>query len=181
MTFGRQEQKLHDELYDQENWSEMRTLLRSVLKEEPDCHWLLTRISMTYYEEYEYAMALEFAKKALQLEPRCPLALWDCAGALDMLDRQQEAIRIWQAILNVGEDELAHGDCAEGVGRARSLMNDCRYRIGKAHGDLRETGLAIHWMRSHLANRRAGQECIYSKREVERELRELERESSSAN
>jgi hypothetical protein len=65
-----------------EKWERVRQLIRAELKEEPDSHWLLTRLSLTYYEEQAYRKSLSYSRKALKLAPRCPRALWDYAGCL---------------------------------------------------------------------------------------------------
>jgi tetratricopeptide (TPR) repeat protein len=74
-------------LIEKERWSETRALLGQALKLEPRHHWLLTRISLTYYEQRLYSDALKYSMRAFAEAPECPLVLWDYAGALQMLDR----------------------------------------------------------------------------------------------
>jgi predicted Zn-dependent protease len=62
-----------------ESWHEARELILEHLLSEPSSHWLLTRLATTYYETYDYAQALEIAKRAERITPTCPLVLWDVA------------------------------------------------------------------------------------------------------
>jgi len=60
----------------QEDWPTARRLIRAALRREPESHWLLTRLGLTYYEEHNYERALVSDHQAYQLAPRCPLVLW---------------------------------------------------------------------------------------------------------
>ena len=160
-----------DEAYDAEDWGGMRSLLLAELKRDPDDHWLLTRISMTYYEQRKYQRAFDYAVRALRIAPRCPLALWDCAGALDMLGHADEAIGIWKRLLDEGIEEIAFGECGEGIRWAESLLNDCRYRLGATYADLGERDEAVRWYEVHLEHRRPGLPSRYKLQDVRREYR----------
>ena len=46
------------------DWSGARRLIRAALRREPDSHWLLARIGLTYYEERRYAHALRRSDRA---------------------------------------------------------------------------------------------------------------------
>ena len=59
--------------------------MRANLKKEPDNHWLLTRLGLTYYEERAYGASLSYERRALNLAPHCPRAFWDDAGSLQKL------------------------------------------------------------------------------------------------
>jgi hypothetical protein len=117
-----------EELIENERWSDARTLVREALKRKPRSHWLLTRLSLTYYEERQYTHALQYAKRAFALAPSCPLVLWDYAGALQMLGRHSEALDLYARIVTRDISELAYGDCGEGKAWARGLIADAHYR-----------------------------------------------------
>lgn len=156
-----------------EKWQEAIALAKSLLKEVPEDHWLLTRISSSYYEARQYRNALKYAKKSLVLAPNCPLALWDFAGALDMLKESRKAIEIWKKLLRKGVEKIAFDECGEGLRWTESLLNDCRYRIGCSYSDLGKKKLAIKYLKAHLAHRRAGLPSLYSRQQVKRELSNL--------
>src|SRR5262245_26979566 len=115
------------------DWAGARTLIRSELRRRPTNHWLLTRLSLTYYEQYQYRRALGLSAQALKITPRCPLALWDHAGSLDMLGDKRRAITIYQRLVRRGAETIATGECGEGLARARGLVADCLYRLGQCY------------------------------------------------
>ncbi|HJQ99416.1 MAG TPA: tetratricopeptide repeat protein, partial [Candidatus Polarisedimenticolaceae bacterium] len=45
-------------------WSEARKAINKALKAEPDSHWLLTRLGLTYYEQRKYDTSLKYAEQA---------------------------------------------------------------------------------------------------------------------
>ena len=68
-----------EEAIQQEDWMTARRLVHAALRRDPNSHWLLTRLGLTYYEQYDYKRALLYAKRAYKLAPGCPLVLWDLA------------------------------------------------------------------------------------------------------
>jgi hypothetical protein len=48
-----------------------------------------------YYEEGRYKQALKYSLCALADVPNCPLALWDYAGSLVMLDQTDAALKVF--------------------------------------------------------------------------------------
>jgi tetratricopeptide (TPR) repeat protein len=157
-----------------DDWSGARELIERGLRREPDNHWLLARLALTFYEQRDYATALRFATQARDLAPDCPLVLWEVGGALDMLDRRREAIDVYQQITNRNLDDLAHGSCGEGVAWARGLVADCYYRMGRAHEHLSEAATAADMYRRALRNKGRGAVSIYSHRMVEDALERVE-------
>ena len=87
-----------EKLISAEKWTEARTAIVKALGSSPHDHWLLARLALTYYEQRRYGKALELARRAQRLSPRCPLVLWEVGGALDMLGRTTEARRELQLV-----------------------------------------------------------------------------------
>jgi tetratricopeptide (TPR) repeat protein len=83
---------LIEKLIAAEDWDAARAEINRRLEDAPDSHWLITRLALTYYEQYDYSRALELSEMAMELAPDCPLDLWDYAGALDMLNRPKDAL-----------------------------------------------------------------------------------------
>jgi tetratricopeptide (TPR) repeat protein len=156
-----------------EKWGKARKLIRAELKRKPDSHWLMTRLSLTYYEEHKYVTSLSYSKKALKIEPRCPLALWDYAGTLQMLGRHRMALGIYRQLLSRGIEGIAHGDCGEGLSWARGLVADCFYRQGHSLRALKQKKAAIKSYGKHLRMRGPGCRSIYKVSAVRKELSEL--------
>jgi tetratricopeptide (TPR) repeat protein len=157
-----------------EEWEKARRIIKGMLAQSPQDHWLLASLAHTHYEQYEYARALAILQKARKIAPRCPLVLWYFAGALDMLGREKEAIAIWKGLLKRGLENIAFGECGEGLRRAELYLNDARYRIGCSYADLGMKALAARYLNDHLKHRRRGLRSEYSLRQVRRKLRTLQ-------
>jgi len=156
-----------------EHWGAARKLIRTELKHNPKDHWLLGRLALTYYEQRKYEQALYWDMMALQLAPYCPLLVWDYAGTLAMLDRHGEAVQLYRWLLSCGEDQLAHGECGEGIRSARALIADCHCRIACIWGRKRQWKRSAAELEKHLSLRKAGCGSIYPLREVKRQYAEL--------
>lgn len=157
-----------------EDWKCARRLIRADLRREPENHWLLARLSLSYYEEFDYRRALTLAQQALDLAPRCPLARWELAGALEMLGRLRSAARGYRMILRPGIESVARGPCGEGRGWARALVADCWYRLARCELKQGRRAAAVRCYRRHLALRGPGCRSIYPIGDVRRELRDLD-------
>jgi len=159
---------------DHEDWGRARRLIRRALENEPDSHWLMTQLSSALYEARQYEQAVEWSRKALELAPHCPLVLWDLAGGLDMTGHADEAIRIWRSLLDRGVQGIADDECGEGKRWSASLVNDCRFALGRTLHDVGRTKEGLKYLRDHLRHRRPGLPSIYTLREVKALLRKAE-------
>ncbi len=156
-----------------DNWPQARKLIREELRHDRTNHWLLTRLSLTYYEQKQYRKSLQYVVQALQIAPYCPLAVWDYAGTMDMLRRKRRALQIFQWLTSWGEKRIAYGECGEGIRFARSLIADCYYRIARIHQERRERDKAKRAYRQHLLRRKHGVRSIYPLSEVKRQYASL--------
>lgn len=157
MSDGRQ----IEQLIGAQKWACARRALRAKLRVSPDDHWLLTRLSLTYYEEHRYNEALEYSFRAVTEAPDCPLALLDYAGSLQMLDQTQAALDVYSRLIRRGVDEIAFGDCGEGLAWARGLVADCHYRVAPGFVTMRRRQMAIKSLRRHISLRGPGCRSIY--------------------
>ena len=173
--------QLIEEAISMNNWDEARKLIEKGLEGDPENHWYITRLSLTYYEQFDYARSLDLTTRALELAPNCPLVLWDHAGSLDMLDRPKEAIKIYNRILDRSLDSLAYDECGEGMARARGFKADSLYRIGLCHFYLGSIETAICFLVDHLAARGPGCQSIYPIAEVRRKLKKFKASSHPSN
>jgi tetratricopeptide (TPR) repeat protein len=156
-----------------EKWQEAQQLLHRELIHAPTDHYWWMMLSETYYEQFEYDTALECAKRAVELAPQCPLALWHYAGCLSMTGQERAALSVWALLLNRDLEEVAHGECGEGMKWAMQLLNDVHYRMGLIHYFLGEDALARISFEKYLHNRRHGVGSIYDAKEVKKQLAEL--------
>ena len=122
-----------EELIGKEDWQAARKEILSKLEGDPQNHWLLTRLGLTYYEERDYEKALETVKQAYAIAPKCPLVLWDYAGTLQMLRRHKEAMKLFRRIIAKGVDDIAYGECGEGKAKAKGLIADCYLRLSGSY------------------------------------------------
>ena len=143
------------------------------LRRSPKDHWLLARLALAHYEQREYATALKFGLKAADLAPYCPLVLWEVAGAMDMLEEGSAALRVYRKITRKSLADLANGPCGEGLLRARGLLADVYYRIGRIHDRHQRPHRAIAAFEKALSWRSERATCIYDRREIQARLRRL--------
>ena len=151
------------------DWPHARRLVRAELRKKPDSHWLITRLSLTHYEERDYERSLAVLGRAYKLAPSCPLVLWDLAGTFDMLGRHDEAIAIYRRLLRRGVKSVAFGDCGEGIAWARGLLADCWYRLARCQKKKGRRFQALRCYERHLAMRGPGCRSIYPLLTVRRE------------
>jgi len=161
-----------DLLFEQENYPIARKILLKELKENPNDHWLLTRISTTYYEEKKYKKALDFSKKAIQFAPDCPLTQWDHAGDLEMTGNLCNAIKIWKRLLSLDTEKLANDQCGEGMTRAKALQMDCAFRLGIAYNELNKPLESKKYFDLHLKLRYPGNRSIYRLKYVMKRIKQ---------
>jgi len=162
-----------NELFAKEDWRKARTVIERELKKTPLDHWLLARLATIFYEEREYAAALKFAEQARALAPRCPLVLWEQAGALQMLGKPKQALKVYACLLSQDFTSLADDECGEGVDWAIALLADCAFRAATCWEDLEQTELALSYLSTCLEGKAMGAGGIYSKQDVEREINKL--------
>lgn len=164
-----------ERLIAEEEWEAARRLIQAEIDKEPEAsHWLLTRLGLTYYEQFNYQRALELSEQAFALAPDCPLVLWDYAGTLEMLDRTQEALVIYQRIIERGIESLAYDPCGEGRARARGFYADSLYRISHCYTALGNHAKAVEAMQSALEQRGPGCQSIYPIGKLRKELNTLQ-------
>ncbi len=101
-------------------WESAEKVVAKQLAKAPDDHWLWSRLFGARYERRDYQGALEAAEKALAIVPDCPLALWSYAGAVEMLGRTKDAVKVYLQLIRRGAEELKQPDedaneCWEGA------------------------------------------------------------------
>jgi len=155
------DQQALDALLDSERWADARAMIRAELRHSPRDHWLLTRLALTYYEQRNYRNALRHSEQALAIDPKCPLVLWDYAGALQLLDRHEEAIAVYAGLAKRGHRRIARDSCSEGLAWSRGLVADCFLRISDSLDDLGRSDDSHEMFAAHLDLRGPGCRSIY--------------------
>jgi tetratricopeptide (TPR) repeat protein len=168
--------KAINEAFDKENWPVARERIVAALEREPDSHWLLSKLSATYYEEREYQQALEYAQKAAAIAPECPIVSWDLAGALLATNDPGAALRIYLRILDGGPAKAA--SCPHGAGEgekwALSLLIDCLFMAGVCEQRLGEKSAAIDFFLDFVENVSGWTGCVNTPEDAIKRIREIE-------
>lgn len=159
-------------LFAQDKWAEAQALLERALSEDPQDHWLLSRLSAALYEQRKYKKALDYARRAHDLAPDCPLVLWDLAGALDATGKAKEAANIYARLLRRGAARVAADECGEGAAWARSLLTDCLYRLA-LYFEKRRPAKARRCLQRYVTLRLLGVDSIYDLVDAQSRLRKL--------
>ena len=147
-------------------------LLRARLAKDPCNHWLLTRLGTALYEQRRYEEALRCHEDALALSARCPLVLWDLAGACQMLGRDADALRFYARLIRRGAARIATDECGEGLALARGLVADCHFRSADSYWAMGRPRAARNALERHLRLRGPGCRSIYALKEVRAHQRE---------
>jgi tetratricopeptide (TPR) repeat protein len=159
----------------EKNWKEARSFIQDELLFQPMDHWLWMTLGLTYHEEQEYEKAVQCSKRAVQLAPNCPLALWHYAGSMDMAGDGSFALPIWMMLLRMEIEEVAYGEHGEGMDWALQLLNDVHYRMGRYYQRIGKNELAKESFQKHLHNRAHGVGSIYDLHKVEQDLAQVSR------
>jgi tetratricopeptide (TPR) repeat protein len=155
------------------NFADLRSARRSLREElatEPGHHWILTRIGNTYYQEGKNTLALKYIRKGLEIQPNCPLVLWDYACVLSEVGKEPEALRIFEKLIRRGADRIANDECGEGISWAKSLVLDCYYRGGWSAVSLGKAPLARKYFLLHFQNRERGLFSLYRRADALRKV-----------
>jgi len=161
-----------NDLLGREAWDEARRLLVKEQDKDPESHWVLTQLGVTFYEQRRYMDALELFVESQKIVPDCPLTLWNLAGVLDALENHDAAMRIYTWILqsnaSVGDDP-----CWESKQWTEALKTDCLYRLGACFQQLGKKQNAERCYREYLGLISRGIDGSYSIDDVKRQMRGL--------
>ncbi len=159
---------------DREDWEGARNLIIGDLEVEPDNHWLLARLSTTYYEQRRYAKSLKIIKKAHELAPDCPLVLWDYAGALGAVGSTRQALKIYAGLIKKGAQAVGDMEpCGEGREWALGLLTDCLFRAAICWEHLGNKKKALRWLNAFLQARTQSNSSIYTPEEALKRIEKL--------
>jgi tetratricopeptide (TPR) repeat protein len=159
-------------LLQQGKWDEARKLIRRELTHQPDNHWLLTQLGVTYYEQRRYRQALKPLLSALAIVPDCPLTLWNLAGTYDALGKPEIAIALYTRLLK-SKKSPADDPCWESEAWADNLKTDCVYRLGVSFQHLGRRQSAEHCYRQYVNLLLAGMSGSYPIEDAARHIRDL--------
>ncbi|HEX8914382.1 MAG TPA: tetratricopeptide repeat protein [Humisphaera sp.] len=134
---------------------------------KPD-HDSLIRRGLALHEARRYSAALPYFDRALTVAPACPVAAYNRANALHMLDRDREAEPILRGLLAVAPSEL-HRRCPTSDPRSLQMDACCLLFWVLLHGR-GFSAEAFRFADEHLRRRRRGLRSAWSAREVREDV-----------
>ena len=159
-------------LFRENEWDEACELLEAERAKDPESHWVLTQLGVTYYEQRRYKEALRLFLKSKAIVPDCPLTLWNLAGVHDALGKHRAAIDIYIWLL--GRAKSPDEDpCWESKEWANALKTDCVYALGASFQHLGELSLAEHCYRQYIDLLLIGIEGSYPIEDARRHIQSL--------
>jgi hypothetical protein len=90
-----------------------------------------------------------------------------------MAGRESAALAIWTILLDMDLEEIAYGECGEGMDWAMQLVNDVHYRMGRYFQWKGEEKQARASFEKYLHNRAHGVGSIYELKRAEEYLAQL--------
>lgn len=171
---GSKHNKTVETLLNRGDWGKARKQIEAELSEQPENHWLLTQLGVTYYEQSKYRESLRPLAASLEIVPDCPLTLWNIAGALDAIGKPAEAIPIYSWLLR-SKKTPDDDPCWESAEWADSLKTDCVYRIGVCFQHMGKQESADHCFRQYINLLLAGMKGTYPIEEAAQQIREAHR------
>ncbi len=159
--------------FNKKNWRAARNILLSLVKKGEKGFWIYTSISACTYAMRDYKNALKYSKIAYKINPKSPLVLWDYAGLLIMLNKETDAIKFYKRILSKTPEETGKVQTTAGIRWAKSLLNDCRFKMGLSYFRIYNDKLAKKYFSEHLKNRKSGLPSLFSKNDVKYYLKRL--------
>ena len=158
------------ELWKDEKWDEIITILNKEIIKYPKEYWLYTTLSEVYFIIKKYEESYYFAEKAMQIQPKDMLVVYNYGHALSKIGKHKEAIVEWDKILNKNIEDIAYGKYGEGLRWAKSMINDARFEKASSLISLGKKSESISLIREHLAHRQRGLPSYFTKNQVLRTL-----------
>jgi tetratricopeptide (TPR) repeat protein len=136
-------------------------------------HEALVQRGLDLHEARRYAAALPWFDRALAVAPECPVAQYNRANTLHMLDRDREAEPILRRLITASPAQLRRR-CATAA--ARSLQLDARYLLfWVLLGGRGFSAEAFRLAEEHLRRRRRGLRSLWPVREVRADVAAMRR------
>lgn len=151
-------------LIKQNKFKAAERFLRAALEKEPNDVYLLTQLANVLWNRHKDEEALAFADKAKDAGMVMPLLCYTRGRILWSLERYEQSVEEWNAILNMPVEDVA--DKGFGTRWARSVVNDARYYKADCLYHLFQDKDALALMEAHLEHRERGLQSDFTKKEA---------------
>ncbi len=162
-----------NQCFKNENYTEAIELLQKALIVEPDNHWILGQLGISYYEIFNYQTALKYSTQAYEIATECQMVLEYHAAILHANGKILESKALYEKLLSRSVEEIAFGECGEGIKNAKSILNDARIGLADIYSDLNEPEKALELFEEHLKLRQRGVFSNLKRKEIVKEINEL--------
>ena len=122
-----------------------RRQLFSALKKAGENPDILSQIAASYYDEKNYKKAYVYDRRAWMCNKKNAIHLANLAADLEMMGWHEKAIVLSKGIINWRIDKICKYT-GVGIRRAKSIKNDCRYRISLSYYKLKEDNMARRYL-----------------------------------
>lgn len=141
-------------------------LCREWLVDEPWCHWILCQLAYCVRRQDRPGDAIKVCRRALRIEPKCPLARWEMGVAYEELGQFSKAIDVFRSIIRDGVNGIVAGPCNEGTRSSRGIVADSMFATALCWQANGRPSLARAWLKKHLTLRKQGAASIVDREEI---------------
>ncbi|MBK7811526.1 MAG: hypothetical protein IPO62_11950 [Saprospiraceae bacterium] len=130
-------------------------------------YWILIEYGLALYEIKSYEKALEISKIFMKIEPQDPYCIFTYALILRSNKLHNKAIVQLNIIFNNLKSENLDKEC-------KSILNDARYLLALSYFETNQLDLFYLYYNEHLLHRKRGIPSIVQKRDVLKEINDIE-------
>ena len=152
---------------------QLKSFLIAYSKKYPKEYYIFTELSSLYYKEENHTDALLSSEKAMRIEPKDVLVLYNYGMALFLNDKFDEAVAQFNYIRKKSLSSIAYGRHGEGIKWAQSLINDSVYMAGVSYMEKGNYQQAKRLIQRHLLQRKRGIYSDFTKQQVMSRLNSL--------
>ena len=98
-----------------DNFFQLKSFLIAYSKKYPKEYYIFTELSSLYYKEENHTDALLSSEKAMRIEPKDVLVLYNYGMALFLNDKFDEAVAQFNYIRKKSLSSIAYGRHGEGI------------------------------------------------------------------
>jgi tetratricopeptide (TPR) repeat protein len=126
-----------------------RRQLFAALRKTPENPDLLSQIAASYFDEKNYKKAYVYDRRAWMMNKKNAIHLSNLATDLGMLGWHEKAITLSKGIISWKLEKICRYSGVD-MKRAKSIKNDCRFRISLTYYKLKEDNMARRYLNLYI-------------------------------